>query len=418
MYTGDSPMVESGTGWPLSDEQRTRVRSLGELVRRHGSARLLRGHVVRADATDFPDAWEPTLAAIHRLLYRLLWHAHLDLEVVVEDARARAPRGRRMLTSSAIDLLEVRDGCATFLISAIGNDNVAGLACHAIGEAFLAQGPADPFREAAADVSATEASIAACYLGLGVLVANASMYRRYTAAIRGREVVSEQRVETTGGLSIGDATLLLAVQLIVRDDVPDARETLLPPQAEWVERWLEVLDPHEDELRSWLGLDDDAASELPSRPVEPRVPASIPEPALVKINAGRVSFRVPRRRHRVGLGLLIGVVAGFACAVIDKTGLWLLLIPAGGFGGFLVNRPGFACFSCRHTSDRELDTCPGCGIALPETLATKAQRTQRLLDWAARAEAADPETRRRSRGRIQRRGLISWGSTFAGAAGA
>ena len=385
--------MEAGTAWPLSDEQRMRVMALGELIRRRGAARFLHGHLVRADARDFPEPWEATRTAVHQLLYRLFWHAHLDPEIVLEDVRAPAQARQPMLTSSAIDLLEVRDERVTFQVAAIGNDDVAGLASHLVGAAFLELAPSDPFRAAPTTPTAAEASIAACYLGLGVLVANSSSYRRYGSRIAGREVVSEQRVETTGGLSIGDATLLLAVQLVVRDDVPDAPGTLLPPQAEWLERWIAVLDPHEAELRRLLGVEAmDADPALPGRPARPRVPPAAAESALAKHNAGRVSFRVPRRRHRLLAGLGLGFSAAIVCRVVlGENPLWLLLFPIGAIGGWFVGRPGFACAACRTVLGGELPVCPTCGVALPETLMTAEQQAARRAEFAEQEEAADPE---------------------------
>ena len=54
---------------------------LGELIHRAGTARFMQAHLVRADERDFPDTWELTLASLYRLLYRLYWHAYVDVEV-------------------------------------------------------------------------------------------------------------------------------------------------------------------------------------------------------------------------------------------------------------------------------------------------------------------------------------------------
>jgi AraC-like DNA-binding protein len=70
----------------------------------------VKAHIVRADVRDFPDEWEPTLASLYRLIYRLFWHAHIDAELEVEDHRGDASLA--MLTNSSIDFLEVKDGRA------------------------------------------------------------------------------------------------------------------------------------------------------------------------------------------------------------------------------------------------------------------------------------------------------------------
>ena len=317
------------------------------------------------------------------------------MRTVLEIEDHRGDPGQGMLTNSAIDFLETKDGRAVFQVAAFGNDDIAGLVSHTIGEAFVALSPTgDPFRDTPRDegTSATEASLAACFLGLGALVANSSMYRRYQSRLVGREVRSEQRVEHAGGLSIADATLVLAVQLTVRDDVPDAVATLHGPQREWIERWIEVLDPHEDELRSMLGLDD-ADAALPARADKPRVPAAtIVEPTLAKRNEGLVSFRVPKRRHRLWLGLLAGFVAAAAARLVVGENLTLLLVlPIGGLAGFLVRRPGFECFACKQVMATELPTCRSCRITLEDTLATRQERKARLARWDAEREAIDLE---------------------------
>jgi hypothetical protein len=384
--------IEASTRWPLSDDQRAHVVRLGELIRRAGAARFLQAPVVRADKHDFPDAWEPTLASLYRLLYRLYWHAYVDVEVAIEDVRTPAPTNRQMLANSSIDLLEARDGRVTYQVAAFGNDDIAGLLSHSVGEAFLRLSPADPFRGGASAPTQTDASIAACYLGLGVLAANASMYRRHESRLAGRQVISENRIETTGGLSIADATLLLAIQLVVRDDVPDAVATLHGPQKDWVNRWTEVLDPHEDELRELLALDDAADTPLPERASEPRKAPAISEPAPPKHNAGRVSFRIPVRRSRLWAGTGIGFAGMMLGTLVLGPGLVTLsplLIAA--LAGGLLRRSSFKCAACGTVMETELDLCPTCGVKLPETLATRAQQAARRAEFAEQAEADDPE---------------------------
>src|SRR5215475_12395274 len=141
--------IEASARWPLSDDQRAHVVRLGELIQRAGTARFMQAHLVRADERDFPETWEPTLASLYRLLYRLYWHAYVDVEVAIKDARAPAPPDERMLANSSIELLEARDGRVTYQVAAFGNDDIAGLLSHSIGEAFLHLSPADPFRGAA-----------------------------------------------------------------------------------------------------------------------------------------------------------------------------------------------------------------------------------------------------------------------------
>src|SRR5262245_43815595 len=124
-------------GWPLSHEQRELVAFVGALIARAGAERFTSAHLVQADHRDFPGEWEPTRSAVHALLYRLFWHAHLDVEVELEDHRPRAAPTHQMLATSSIELVAAGEGRAVFQIEAIGNDDVAGLLAHQIGAVFL-----------------------------------------------------------------------------------------------------------------------------------------------------------------------------------------------------------------------------------------------------------------------------------------
>jgi hypothetical protein len=372
-------------GWPLPPEQGELVATLAGLVRRGGSARLVDARVVAADLADFPDPWEPSLANVHQLLYRVAWHAYLDLEIVVADRRwPKAPDGR-MLTRSALELASATVGKATFALAALGNDDVAGRAALAIGDAYLAIAPRDPFREAEREVSDAEVAIAAIYLGLGVLVANASMYRRIASCLRGESVVYEEYVEQTGGLSIGDATLLLAVQDLVRDDHSPALASLLPPQQEWLARWRAELEPHADEVRALLGLADADAGPALSRPPAPRSAPAAAEPELRDFNRGRKTFRVANvSLGRAVLGMLVGSGALLLPMAVVAGPLAIL---AGAAVGFAARRRYFMCSDpqCRRVMATELDTCPGCGGTILETIRDANDRLERLeaLEGAA-----------------------------------
>jgi hypothetical protein len=375
-------VIEPVVEWPLSHEQRELVVFLGELIRRAGVERFTSARLVRADERDFPGAWKPTRFAVHALLYRLFWHAHLDADVEVEDHRPGTAPTHEMLETSVIELVAAADGRATFQIEAIGNDDVAGLLAHQVGAAYLDLLPPDPFREARRKATPAEASAAAVYLGLGVLVANSSMYPRRASRLVGEQVYSEQLVATAGGLSIEQATLLVAVQDLVRDDVQDALSTLHPPQAEWVERWRDVLEAHEDELRAMLELDGREPMPL-ARPPEPRVPERGAEPDLRRFNRGRTTFRV--RRYRSGRGLLgmtLGA-AGFALPFGLIAGPALMV--AGGLVGLRFATFEFECADpgCRARMAGELPTCPGCGGTIAETIAHAGMRLERLEELEA-----------------------------------
>lgn len=363
--------------WPPTPAQQEHLGRLATLILQFGAARFLSAPLVRADERDFPETWEPTPTGVHRTFYRLCWHAHWDPEVAVRDVRAAKAPDNRMLLPSEIELASAKDGIVTVEVGAIGNDDVAGLLAHRVGLAFLELAPGDPFRGAAGDISETAGSVAAVYLGLGVLVANSAMYRRYASRVVARAVVEEQYVAQVGGLSIDDATFLLAVQDILRDDAPDAYETLHKPQQEWLERWRDVLDPHEDELRALLDLD--AAPEIPlERRAVPRTPPQRADRDLRKFNRGRTTFRVP---HRGYWGAALGVAAGIFGFLLPKG---VYIGPAAmlglGFAGLRAVKPKFVCSDpeCMKIMETELGECPGCGGTIADTIEHANDRLDRL----------------------------------------
>ena len=63
--------------WPLTTADRGLLGELAELIRRFGAERFTTLRLVHADLRDFPDRWEPTVIAVHTVLYRMFWHAYV-----------------------------------------------------------------------------------------------------------------------------------------------------------------------------------------------------------------------------------------------------------------------------------------------------------------------------------------------------
>ncbi len=375
---------------------------LADMIRRFGSERFLEAKLVRADKKDFPDTWEGTLQSMHQVLYRLCWHAYIDPEIVIEDYRpARDADG--MLRTSEIEIASCSAGVATFHLTAIGNDDVAGMLAHKIGELFLDLAPGEPFRSTPRVPDEREASVAAVFLGLGVPAANATMYRRHATQIVGREERSEQAIGHAGGLDIAEVTLLLAIQDILRDEVQDALSTLHGPQKEWIEDWKHTLDPHEDELRELLGLDEKREPRTLSRSEKPRVAPAHDESARKKFMVGQETMRVVRRSHwGIALGAFLGFLLGIA--------VWLLAGEPGGKGStFLVSamacgavvggvfglwqwcRPYYSCTSGSCGLVRaDATTCPQCGGTITKTV-TQKELEEYWKKWRAEEDERDEQ---------------------------
>jgi hypothetical protein len=369
--------------WPLTREQHELLVMLASLIHRFGSERFLEVDLVRADKRDFPDPWKGTLQSMHQLLYRLCWHAYIDPEIVVEDHRP-IEDAVGLLRTSEIEIESCVAGVATFHLTAIGNDDIAGMLAHKVGEVFLDLAPGEPFRSTPRVPDEREASVAAMFLGLGVPAANASMYRRHATRIVGREEHSEQVIAHAGGLEIGEATLLLAIQDILRDDVQEALSTLHGPQREWVEQWKEVLDPREDELRELLGLDEAPAPVPLARAAQPRTAPPYDEDARKRFNRG---FETARVRRRSTVGWILGAFVGAVGFVLGPVGIATTL------GGAAIAwwkwcRAFYVCadVSCSQLVGANDTACPHCGGTITATITQKELEAQ----WG-RLRAAEDE---------------------------
>jgi len=233
-------------------------------------------------------------------------------------------------------------------------------------------------------------------------------------------------VAAAGGLSIEEATLLLAVQDLVRDEVSGALEKLRPPQAEWFGRWRDVLEEHEDELRALLRIDEDAPPRAALvRAPAPRVPAHADEPDLRRFNEGQITFRVPyTNRGLIALSIFGGVLVSAVCFAVCKKIIDTLGDPEGdrvrsvlppsvigiALGGFTLvggwigwrlsrswmsTKYNFMCTDpvCGAYMAGELPTCPGCGGTIAETLAHANLRLARLEELRGGDEPEPPRER-------------------------
>jgi hypothetical protein len=151
---------------------------------------------------------------VARALARTLWHAHFDVEAVLDDARAPAVPGEGMLRETRVALVRAEGKRIEIELTTLGNDDVAGKLAHEVGRAFVAGGTDDhPFRATDGDIPEPAlGSIAAVYLGLGVVAANAAYHSRSAGELVGRTAYHEHRVDVAGGLDARDLAFLLAVQ--------------------------------------------------------------------------------------------------------------------------------------------------------------------------------------------------------------
>jgi len=364
---------------------------LGEFVARAGAGPLLLPPVEPGDAA-FPDSWATTRAGVALLLRRLAWHAGLDRAIEVEDRQVGArPTERKPATR--VTLVEVRRGAAVFALEFIGADDVAGTLAHEIGAAFAVLHPPsgiDPYRTAEApaiavdpDVDLERGSIAAAYLGLGVLAANAA--RQNHAVLEGQGfhplLVAEVGVELEAGyLPASSLTFLVAVQAVLRGEAKPPGG-LVPAQRREVEAWLEVLD--RATLRARLGIAGDApAGERPT-------PTAFSD-AKLEPDAPRHKIAFRWRTNRGGLGFIAGMVVGLGASIAAAPTLMPWLVIGGAVGGHLFGRQIRVprCSACATTLKGPAERCTACGAVMRGDIAHLSDRLaaeEQLQDGEDRA---------------------------------
>lgn len=394
---------------PDADAREHLLAVLSDLVAQGGPAPVLAPPVV-FDGQAFPEPWRPTLGGVRLLLARLAWHAGLARAITLTDARMGAPPTERR-PATQLDTTEVRRKDVAFTLGFIGSDDVAGTFAHEIGVAYAAlhrPGGAEPYREPAKvgdvlvdpDRDLERGSIAAVYLGLGVLAAN-SAFQQYTAAGRfnGGYSPLEYDVLRAGYLPMSGLAYLLAVQAVVRDQ-PAPPPGLSPPQRDEVVAWMATLRGQGDALRRRLGLD--AGTGHVAVPLTPGLAwrAAATRTALVRLPAPveadeEAPDPTPRslafrwRSHRGGVGFLAGAVLGVGVATLVASRSAGPLIAMGCAGaGHVLGRKKIVprCTACASVVLAGAPVCPSCGATLRGDIARLADR---LEAEEALAEPAD-----------------------------
>ena len=355
---------------------------LAELVAREGAGRLMT-RPVEPGAAAFPEPWARTRAGVVLLLKRLAWHAGIERDIELEDRRAGGPPPTERMPETRVELFELRDKSARFVLGFLGQDDVAGTLAHEIGTVFAAEHrplePAAPYRTAAPqvisvdpDVDLVRGSIATVYLGLGVLAANAA-FQQYSRAGRfnGAYEPLDYDVLRAGHVPMSALAYLLAVQAVVRgDDAPPAG--LSPPQRDEVLAWIGALRDTAHALRERLGISGDA------RPSER--PAVVPF-ADVALEDDPAPQKIAFRWHtnRGGVGVLAGVLLGGAAALaIASRDASVAVALVGAALGHVIGRRIDVprCSACATVVATTATTCKHCGAALRGDIARLADRLE------------------------------------------
>lgn len=375
---------------------------LGDLVARGGAGPFLAAPI-EPGPDAFPEPWRPTRGGAIAVLRRLAWHVGNPRTIVVVDERLGAPpTDRRPETRVGLQAVEAK--ALQFRIEYLGEDDIAGTLAHELGvaHAVVHRPSSDPYREADAprldvdpDRDHERGSVAAVYLGLGTLVANAA-FQEYNRQGRFNGVYyeNEHDVLRAGYLPLSDIAFLVAVQATVRD--APAPEGLRRPQKDEVVPWMTELAPKRDALREMLGIAKDA------EPIQREPPVRFTDIDLADDSPAPRKTAFRWRTHRGGVGLiagtLLGIVAGMAAMVTANT-LVLVVLGAAVIGhvvGRGVNTP--RCSACATVVKKDATKCRHCGAALRgdiKSLSERLEAEERLAEGdSARSESARSESAR------------------------
>ena len=393
-------MIAMPPATPYAERRNALIAVLAELIARGGATPFLAAPV-EPGAGAFPDPWRATRGGVRGVLRRLAWHVSNDREIVLTDERLGAPPTERM-PETRIGLTTVTPKQLAFRIEFLGEDDVAGTLAHELGVAHAAVNrpdQVDPYRtgeqpEILIDVDRDHerGSIAAVYLGLGVIAANAS-FQQYSRSGRwnGGYLPLEYDVLRAGYLPMSELAFLLAVQAVVRGTGVPAG--LSGPQKDEVAAWVTALAGQQGQLRERLGIE-------PSAEIVETRPRAI---AFEDLDLGedappprKNAFRW--RTHRGGVGFIAGAVlgVGVAMAVAIPNAAPLIVIGAAGSGHVLGRRVRVPrCTNCATVVAAGAATCPHCGATLRGDIADRADRleAEERLEAELRGSQSERSTR-------------------------
>jgi hypothetical protein len=352
---------------------------LGEFLARCGEAQFLLPPVEPGESA-FPEPWAPTRVGVQLLLRRLAWHAGVDREIEIDDHRTGAPPTERK-PSTRVELVDVRGKLARFALGFVGADDVVGTLAHEVGTLVaVLHRPDDPnpYRSAEPPVLTPDpdrdpprGAVAAVYVGLGVLAANAA-YQQYSTPGRfnGAYVPHEYDVLRAGAVPLSSLTYLLAVQAVVRGDSEPPRG-LASSQRDEVVDWMKALADERAELLARLGVTPSAqpgTREVPS--------AFVGHEAVVEATPARVAFRW--QTNRGGVGLVAGTVIGISLAFVLSRGLLPMTAFGGAAAGHIIGRRVRAprCSACATVVRPDTTRCPQCGASLRGDIANLSDRLE------------------------------------------
>ena len=380
------------------------IGELEGLVARRGGEPLSQNLLILPNDEFFPDGWGVDTQSLGSALYRLLEYAGFQTPKVrlfdycAAHEETGVDQGEVFYTGVA------DDGALEFEVHQLGPmKSMLGIASHEAAKAWLdskqISEQAHPFRGQALsqyEVDDALSSIAAVYLGFGVLATNASHTIRHGGDIRGQYVyTTEWSVSQAGGLSPTAMAFLLATQLACRGESKGVLGHLRPNQKRDTKRWLDAiladdLVALQNRLQAGSASTSRACSLSSILPGHVEVVVAVSDGGVTQYNCGQPVFRVPR--HYGWYGFVVGLALGFVgiVATVPLRRFWIvpplaLILPivVGSLWGY--RRRAFICSdgACERQIPDGASQCEGCGGTVSGDIASRKERLEaeeRLLD--------------------------------------
>jgi hypothetical protein len=315
-----------------SDEERDWLgRSLRDLIRAGGIAQFVAVPLLTPSDDDFPDPWDGSVRAAHRITQRLMHHAGIgDLRISLTafpDDEPAADEGWDAGTAGWFSGIEA--GRARFGIEPkeIGDpDFVAGIMAHEVAHAWRQK---HEFIDPERDVEEHLTDLTTVFLGFGILTANATeRYRCWRTSH-----ATAHQTKSMGYLPAPAMSWLLALQASVRGDKTELaalRRYFEPNQKRWLDEAMEEIAANPrylDALKlppreTWPRfVPPPSVTIVDPRPGEVREAPSASESGETTPNAGQTAYRIESSRPstRLFVGAWLGAMAGRAAVASPLT---------------------------------------------------------------------------------------------------
>jgi len=398
---------------PSGEERDWLGRSLRDLIRAKGIAQFVSAPLLTPSDDDFPDPWDGSVRAAHRITQRLMHHAGLrDLRIsltALPDDDAAPEDAWDAGTAGWFSGIE--DGGARFGIQPkeIGDPaSVVGIMAHEVAHAWRQK---HELIDADRDAEEHLTDVTTIFLGFGILTTNATERYRSWRKLR----ATAHQTKAMGYLPAPAMSWLLALQASARANKKELaviRRYLEPNQKGWLDEAIDVIaaDPrYLDALmlpprEAWPPfIARTPVTVVDPRPDDIREAPSASERGETTRNAGQTAYRLEASRPamRLFLGAWLGAIAGLIVALVgtntgilqESKSLAIVVAVAAGIGAIAgaTRKHLYRCsdITCRAVAPPDAAVCPACGSSFARTIAPREWRELQAQEFERNAATLD-----------------------------